>query len=142
MSNTLKQFVGKLPTNCLSVFDYVVKLALKGLNGKSQVGGNKKTKLVKFSEKQTFLIPWLADTNTCVCILGAKECLYFGIFSMLCFLTISVLLIADEFMFRMPLISIQYAVLWCLDFEKRFWVLFLQDKTERINFSLKLYEWF
>ena len=30
-SNTLKQFVGKLPTNCLSVFGYFVKLALKGL---------------------------------------------------------------------------------------------------------------
>ena len=30
-SNTLKQFVGKLPTNCLSVFDHFVKLALKGL---------------------------------------------------------------------------------------------------------------
>ena len=25
-SNTLKQFVGNLPTNCLSVFDYFVKL--------------------------------------------------------------------------------------------------------------------
>ena len=31
-SNTLKQFVGKLPTNFLSVFDYFVKLVLKGLN--------------------------------------------------------------------------------------------------------------
>ena len=30
-SNTLKQFVGILPTNCLSVFDHLVKLALKGL---------------------------------------------------------------------------------------------------------------
>ena len=30
-SNTLKQFVGKLPTNCLSVFDHFMKLALKGL---------------------------------------------------------------------------------------------------------------
>ena len=29
--NTLKQFVGKLRTNCLSVFDHFVKLALKGL---------------------------------------------------------------------------------------------------------------
>ena len=28
--NTLKQFVGKLPTNCLSVFDHFVKFALKG----------------------------------------------------------------------------------------------------------------
>ena len=31
--NTLEQFVGNLPTNCLSVFGYFVGLALKGLNG-------------------------------------------------------------------------------------------------------------
>ena len=30
-SNTLKQFVPKLPTNCLSVFDHFVRLTLKGL---------------------------------------------------------------------------------------------------------------
>ena len=30
-SNTLKQFVGKLPTNRLSMFDHFVRLALKGL---------------------------------------------------------------------------------------------------------------
>ena len=30
-SNTLKQFVGNLPTNCLIVFDHFVKLVLKGL---------------------------------------------------------------------------------------------------------------
>ena len=30
-SNTLKQFVCNLPTNCLSVFDHFVILALKGL---------------------------------------------------------------------------------------------------------------
>ena len=30
-SDTLKQFVGSLPTNCLSVFDHFVGLALKGL---------------------------------------------------------------------------------------------------------------
>ena len=30
-SNTLKQFVGNLPTNCLSVLDHFVGLALKGL---------------------------------------------------------------------------------------------------------------
>ena len=29
---TLKQFVGKLPTSCLSVFGHFVNLALKGLN--------------------------------------------------------------------------------------------------------------
>ena len=31
-SNTLKQFVGKLPMNCLSVFDQFVILALKVLD--------------------------------------------------------------------------------------------------------------
>ena len=30
-SNTLKQFVGKLLTNCLSVLDHYVGLGLKGL---------------------------------------------------------------------------------------------------------------
>ena len=30
-SNTLKQFVSKLPTNCLSVFDHFLGLVLKGL---------------------------------------------------------------------------------------------------------------
>ena len=30
-SNTLKQFVHNLPTNCLSVYDHFVKLALKAL---------------------------------------------------------------------------------------------------------------
>ena len=30
-SNTLKKFVGNLTTNCLSVFDHFVKLALKWL---------------------------------------------------------------------------------------------------------------
>ena len=29
-SNTLKQFVDNLPTNCLSVFDHIVMLAPKG----------------------------------------------------------------------------------------------------------------
>ena len=32
MVNTLKQFVGNLPTNCLNVFDHFMNLALKGLN--------------------------------------------------------------------------------------------------------------
>ena len=32
-SNTLQQFVANLPTNCLSVSDHLVGLALKGLNG-------------------------------------------------------------------------------------------------------------
>ena len=36
-SNTLKQFVGKLPTNCLSVFDHFVGLALKVLSEFSEI---------------------------------------------------------------------------------------------------------
>ena len=35
-SITLKQFVGKLPTNCLSVFDHFV-IALKGLTPQQSV---------------------------------------------------------------------------------------------------------
>ena len=35
-SNTLKQFVGKLPWNCLSLFDHFVGLALKGLKYKKK----------------------------------------------------------------------------------------------------------
>ena len=35
--NTLKQFVGNLPTNCLSVFGYFLNLALKGLKTKYSV---------------------------------------------------------------------------------------------------------
>ena len=35
-SNKLKQFVGNLPANCLSVFNHFVKLALKGLKISSQ----------------------------------------------------------------------------------------------------------
>ena len=31
-SNTLKQYVGNLPTNCLSVFEHFVGLAFKGLS--------------------------------------------------------------------------------------------------------------
>ena len=38
-SNTLKQFVGNLPTNCLSVFDHFVELALKGLIFSSYIKG-------------------------------------------------------------------------------------------------------
>ena len=36
-SNTLKEFVGKLPTNCLSVLDHFAGLAFNGLNGSVRV---------------------------------------------------------------------------------------------------------
>ena len=38
--NTLKQFVGNLPANCLSVFGHFVKLALKGLTEFIPQGAN------------------------------------------------------------------------------------------------------
>ena len=37
-SNTLKQFVGNLPANCLSVFDHFVILVLKGLISRKNNG--------------------------------------------------------------------------------------------------------
>ena len=45
-SNTLKQLVGKLSTNCLSVFDHFVRLALKGL---------RKTERFKKAELQLYI---------------------------------------------------------------------------------------
>ena len=50
-SDTLKQFVGKLPTNCLSVFDNFVGLALKELMTAN-------TKI--FCRCRIFLIPYAA----------------------------------------------------------------------------------
>ena len=38
--NTLKQFVGNLPINCLSVFDHFVKLVLKELGDKEKNNNN------------------------------------------------------------------------------------------------------
>ena len=58
-SNRLKQFVGNMPTNCLSVFDHFVGLALKGLTALAKIGqssslifclmlvGNKRNKLAE-----------------------------------------------------------------------------------------------
>ena len=40
-SNILKQFVGNLPTNCLSKFDHFVKLALKWLEKLRKVSPQK-----------------------------------------------------------------------------------------------------
>ena len=64
-SNTLKEVVPNLPTNCLSVFDHFVKLALKGLIGlkkklyvyvyvyrKTQIPSSKKQKKLRKIEKQ------------------------------------------------------------------------------------------
>ena len=43
--NTLKKFVGKLPTNCLSVFDHFEKLALKGFKMYNSIPGCWESKL-------------------------------------------------------------------------------------------------
>ena len=51
-SNTLKQFVGNLPTNYLSVFDHFVRLALKGLNTRP-----------RFPAKLTLLVLFLNTNN-------------------------------------------------------------------------------
>ena len=50
-SNTLKQIIGKLPKNCLSVFDHFVWLALKGL--KQFV----KSLVVKYTYSLTLIFP-------------------------------------------------------------------------------------
>ena len=36
-SDTFKQFVGNLPTNCLSEFDHFVQLAFKGLSTRERI---------------------------------------------------------------------------------------------------------
>ena len=53
-SKILKQFVGKLPTNCLSVFDHFVILALKGLM-KQEVLNNIRAKLTSIFQVFSFL---------------------------------------------------------------------------------------
>ena len=50
-SNTLREFVGNLPTSCLSVFDYFVGLALKGLK---YLKRKFKTAILKSSHPQVF----------------------------------------------------------------------------------------
>ena len=87
--NTLKQFVGNLPTNCFSVFDHFVKLALKGL--KSDIrniinihsfitsifffwrGGLRCVKCVQIFQRNTYqLMLWICEffhdwSNACFC---------------------------------------------------------------------------
>ena len=49
-SNTLKQFIRKLPTNRLSVFDHFVGLVLKGLKTKKRTKLERLKKLYNFKE--------------------------------------------------------------------------------------------
>ena len=49
-ANTIKQFVGKLPTICLSVSDHFVGLALKGLKSHDEIFNILSIKILKFPE--------------------------------------------------------------------------------------------
>ena len=51
---TLKQFIGNLPMNCLSVFGYFVKLALKGLITMLHLNISQKITLMKMT-----LLAWM-----------------------------------------------------------------------------------
>ena len=53
--NTLKQFVSKLPTNCLSAFDHFVGLALKGLTYVKSIGDF--SFIIEMISWKTFYIP-------------------------------------------------------------------------------------
>ena len=61
-SNTLKQFVGILPTNCLSLFDYFVGLALKGLTAARTIKPNFITFLTNLTDFTLNLLSSPSDT--------------------------------------------------------------------------------
>ena len=63
------------------------KLLIIRQKSESQNECFKKTKHAKFSEKRTFITPWYPLTY--VCVSGCKKCLFFGKFSVLCFLETS-----------------------------------------------------
>ena len=54
-SNTLKHFVGELPTSFLSVFDHFVGLALKGLSPTNYFRSSCSTKPMIFSVASYYL---------------------------------------------------------------------------------------
>ena len=58
-SNTLKQFVGKLPTNCFSVSDHFVNLALKGLTSKKKKVTSANLHWPKRNEKKVISIVFI-----------------------------------------------------------------------------------
>ena len=61
--NTLKQFVGNLPTNCLSVFGHFMGLALKGLN-KKWISSN--TEKWVFARTRVHICIYIYNAHTCV----------------------------------------------------------------------------
>ena len=62
-SSTLKQFVGNLPTNCLSMFDDFVGLVLKGVNFLVRKIFRKRTVSVDFLGIHQFLF---SRIQTCI----------------------------------------------------------------------------
>ena len=80
-SNTLKEFVGKLPTNCLSVLDHFVKLALRGLSWGLEIEGTllqhlkiykylclHKKNMPKFSHYRSIYFLSYAHTRYTICL--------------------------------------------------------------------------
>ena len=65
-SNTLKQFVGNLPKNCLSVFDHFVGLALTGLKHIVYYSKETSTPILKRTNvlKKEFLLGY---SLSCIC---------------------------------------------------------------------------
>ena len=62
--NTLKQFVDNLPTNCLSVFDYFVELALKGLRNLLNSTFSEKYFTAARSDSETRIWMFLHNVDT------------------------------------------------------------------------------
>ena len=60
-SNTLEEFVGNLPTNCLSVFDHFMGLALKGLSHQPAMFGSHS----HCGRRDMFLICDVTSVTTC-----------------------------------------------------------------------------
>ena len=58
-SNTLKHLVGKLPTNCLSLFDHLLGLALKGLKLSSIKNSPESTRKILLWNTQW----WMGNLN-------------------------------------------------------------------------------
>ena len=76
--NTFKQFIGKLPTNCLNVFDHFVGWALKGLNFRQKVNPIHflwtGTCNMRKDHQNSPLFPHKTSTNTnCITIPGWRK---------------------------------------------------------------------
>ena len=65
----------------LKHLNWIIRTVIRQ-NGKYQNGCFKKTKLVKYAKKRTFLTPWYAPVYLGI---GGKKYLFFGKFEVLCF---------------------------------------------------------